>query len=400
MSQSPLHVLQNIFGYDSFRGNQEAIINNIIAGNHSFVLMPTGGGKSLCYQVPALLLNGLTVVVSPLIALMQDQVHSLRQLGIKAEMINSSMKKNEVQTVVNKMNNKEIDLLYVAPERLVTEEFLTLLSSVSINLFAIDEAHCVSQWGHDFRPSYMGLTVLSDRFPNIPRIALTATADEITRQDILDKLDLRSGKTFIASFDRPNIQYNVAFVKEAHKQLALFIKQYHRSHSGIVYCLSRKNTESIADYLQEVGVNAFPYHAGMNSKARSETQQRFLTEPNVVMVATIAFGMGINKSDVRFVVHANMPKNIESYYQETGRAGRDGKPANALMLFGMSDILMQKSFIANSEASEDKKKIAKQKLDSLVNFCKTKVCRRKILLNYFGEDYNKCNYCDNCLQKQ
>ena len=399
MNKSPLHILKNTFGYNKFRGDQEAIINNVISGNNSFVLMPTGGGKSLCYQIPALILDGLAIVVSPLIALMQDQVSALKLCGVRAATINSNVNVGDVWEIKNKVKNKELDLLYVAPERLLMEEFLDLLSSVSITLFAIDEAHCVSQWGHDFRPVYTELAILADKFPNTPRIALTATADELTRKDIIERLCLKNSTTFIDSFDRPNINYAISVGQNIKKQIVEFVKKKHHNHSGIVYCLSRKKTEEIVQHLRKEGLNAFAYHAGMDAQQRSKNQQRFLEEENIIMVATIAFGMGIDKPDVRFVVHANIPKNIEGYYQETGRAGRDGLPSNALMFYGLGDIAIQRSFVENSNASENQKRIERHKLNRLLGLCEATSCRRQILLEYFGDSCQPCNNCDTCLTK-
>ena len=392
----PLDVLRRVYGYDAFRDAQAEIIDHVIAGGDAFVLMPTGGGKSLCYQIPALCREGVGIVVSPLIALMQDQVEALVQLGVRAAAINSAMPGEQVAHTRAALRRGEIDLVYVAPERLLMEDFLALLEESPLALFAIDEAHCVSQWGHDFRPHYTQLSLLAERFPNVPRLALTATADAPTRKDIIERLHLREAREFVRGFDRPNIHYAIAVKDSPRQQLQRFLEG-HQGESGIVYCLSRQNVEDTAAWLQEKGYHALPYHAGLSAEVRAANQQRFLREEAVIMVATIAFGMGIDKPDVRFVAHMNIPKNIEAYYQETGRAGRDGLPAEALMLYGMQDAAQQRQFIESSEAPDAQKRIEHQKLNALLGLCEAACCRRQILLGYFGDRCDPCGNCDTCL---
>ena len=391
-------VLRDVFGYPAFRGEQKEIVTHLAGGGDALVLMPTGGGKSLCYQIPALLRDGMGVVVSPLIALMQDQVAALDEAGVRAASLNSSMTWPQVQEVERKVRTGNLDLLYVAPERLLTDRCLELLDSVaSIALFAIDEAHCVSQWGHDFRPEYIRLAVLAQRYPGIPRIALTATADEMTRKEIVARLHLQNARVFISSFDRPNIRYRIAEKQSARKQLLNFIRTEHDGESGIVYCLSRATVDETAAFLEGQGVNALPYHAGLDSGTRETNQSRFIREDGVVMVATIAFGMGIDKPDVRFVAHLDLPKSMEGYYQETGRAGRDGLPADAWMIYGLGDVVQQRWMIDQSEASEEYKRIFTSKLDAILGLCEAADCRRVRLLDYFGEASQPCGNCDNCL---
>jgi ATP-dependent DNA helicase RecQ len=393
---NPLTILKQTYGYGQFRGQQAEIIDYVNGGGSAFVLMPTGSGKSLCYQIPALCRDGVGVIISPLIALMQDQITALEQLGISAGAINSGMPYGEVLRVRQKLENNQLDLLYVAPERLVMEEFLEILDQVNIALFAIDEAHCVSQWGHDFRPDYTALSLLAKRFKEIPRIALTATADQATRKDIVDRLKLAEGKTFIGGFDRPNIHYSILERNNPKKQVYDFIRNHHSGDSGIIYCISRKKVEDMAEWLQEKNINALPYHAGLTPKVRSRNQDRFLREDNIIIVATIAFGMGIDKPDVRYVAHMNIPKSIEAYYQETGRAGRDGLPSNAYMIYGMDDAAMQRNWVENSEAPDIQKRIEHQKLNALLGLCEAAICRRQILLEYFDDTCEACGNCDTC----
>ena len=393
---NPLTILKQTYGYGQFRGQQAGIIDHVVQGGSAFVLMPTGSGKSLCYQIPSLCREGVGVIISPLIALMQDQITALEQLGISAGAINSGMPYGEVLRVRQKLENNQLDLLYVAPERLVMEEFLELLDQVNIALFAIDEAHCVSQWGHDFRPDYTALSLLARRFKGIPRIALTATADRATRKDIVDRLKLGDGKTFVGGFDRPNIHYSILERNNPKKQVFDFIKNNHSEDSGIIYCISRKKVEDMAEWLQGKDINALPYHAGLTPQVRSRNQDRFLREDNIIIVATIAFGMGIDKPDVRYVAHMNIPKSIEAYYQETGRAGRDGLPSNAYMIYGMDDAAMQRNWIENSEAPDIQKRIENQKLNALLGLCEAAICRRQILLEYFDDTGEPCGNCDTC----
>lgn len=389
--------MNDVFGYAEFRGAQAEIVDQIVNGGDALVLMPTGGGKSICFQIPSLIRDGVGIVVSPLIALMQDQVDALLQAGVKAAFLNSSLDANEARKVEQQLLNAELDLLYVAPERLLTPRFLSLLSQSKIALFAIDEAHCVSQWGHDFRPEYRELTVLHERFPDIPRIALTATADAPTRREIIERLSLAGAKQFVSSFDRPNICYSITQKTDAKNQLLDFLAD-HRNEAGIVYCLSRKKVEATADWLCGRGFTALPYHAGLDAAIRATHQKRFLREDGIIIVATIAFGMGIDKPDVRFVAHLDLPKSVESYYQETGRAGRDGQPAHAWLAYGLSDVVSLSQMIENSDSSQDRKRLEKQKLDALLGFCETIQCRRQTLLHYFGESYkNTCGNCDNCI---
>ena len=392
-------ILSEVFGYSQFRGEQREIIAHLMRGDDALVLMPTGGGKSLCYQIPALARDGMAVVVSPLIALMQDQVAALLEAGVRAAALNSAMSWPEVVATERQARAGQLDLLYVAPERLLTERCLSLLDQCSLALFAIDEAHCVSQWGHDFRPEYLQLAVLAERYPGVPRIALTATADIATRTEMVERLRLREPRVFIASFDRPNIRYRIAEKDNPRRQLQRFIHEEHPGESGIVYCLARASVEETADFLVRQGIEALPYHAGLDSGTREDNQRRFIRDDGIVMVATIAFGMGIDKPDVRFVAHLDLPKSIEGYYQETGRAGRDGLPADAWMVYGLQDVVQQRRMIDQSEASAEYKRVATAKLDALLGLCETTHCRRVRLLDYFGEAATPCGNCDNCLER-
>ncbi len=397
LPQNALKLLQNVFGYPAFRGQQAEIVQHVASGGDALVLMPTGGGKSLCYQIPAMLRDGVGVVVSPLIALMQDQVDALEEVGVRAAFLNSTQSFDEAMRIERKVRNGELDLIYVAPERLMTQRCQDLLASTNISLFAIDEAHCVSQWGHDFRPEYIQLSVLHERFPQVPRIALTATADQQTRDEIALRLQLGAARKFVSSFDRPNIRYQIVEKGNGRKQLLDFIRSEHAGDAGIVYCLSRKKVEETADFLNANGIPALPYHAGMNHTQRATHQSRFLREDGIIMTATIAFGMGIDKPDVRFVAHLDLPKNIEGYYQETGRAGRDGGPANAWMAYGLQDVVLQRRMIEESEAEDNFKRILGLKLDAMLGLCETLSCRRMRLLEYFGEASTPCGNCDTCL---
>lgn len=396
---SAQNILQTVFGYPSFRSPQDDIIQTVVEGGDALVLMPTGGGKSLCYQIPALLRPGCGIVVSPLIALMKDQVDALRQVGVRASYLNSSLDAATSNQVEQALLAGELDLLYVAPERLNQQRMLSLLQRSSIALFAIDEAHCVSQWGHDFRADYLQLSILHECFPDVPRIALTATADERTRAEIIHRLDLGEARQFIAGFDRPNIRYRIALKHNAKQQLLRFLKDEHPNDAGIIYCLSRKKTEETASWLQQQGFKALPYHAGLNAATRADHQSRFLREESVIVVATIAFGMGIDKPDVRFVAHLDLPKTIESYYQETGRGGRDGEPTDAWMIYGLQDVIKLRQMMSGSEGSEEHKRAEQHRLNAMLGLCEITSCRRQVLLNYFGDALPEpCGNCDNCLE--
>ena len=394
--QKAVEVLNSLYGYDSFRGHQAEIIEHVSAGNNALVLMPTGGGKSLCYQIPSLLRDGVGIIISPLIALMQDQVGAMQQLGVKAAFLNSTLSHGEQYELEQQLLSGQLDLLYIAPERLIKPYTLDLLSRCELALFAIDEAHCVSQWGHDFRADYLSLSLLSERFPNIPRIALTATADIRTRKEIIERLSLTGSNAYISGFDRPNIRYAIANKTTPKKQLLAFLQQ-RKQEAGIVYCLSRKKVEDTAQWLSEQGFNALSYHAGLTAQLRQTHQNRFLREDGVIIVATIAFGMGIDKPDVRFVAHLDLPKSIEAYYQETGRAGRDGQPADAWMIYGLQDVVRLQQMAQGSDGSEQFKRAEQHKLEAMLGLCEVTSCRRKVLLSYFADEApSQCGNCDNC----
>ncbi|UZW61944.1 DNA helicase RecQ [Lysobacter enzymogenes] len=398
MSSPALEILHRVFGHTAFRGEQAQIVQHVIDGGDALVLMPTGGGKSLCYQIPSLVREGCGLVVSPLIALMQDQVEALRQLGVRAAYLNSTLSADDAARIERELLAGELDLLYVAPERLLTARCLNLIDRAKIALFAIDEAHCVSQWGHDFRPEYRELTILHERWPDIPRIALTATADAPTQREIAERLNLEDAQRFVSSFDRPNLRYRVVHKDNGNRQLLDFLAS-HRGDSGIVYAFSRRRVETVAEQLVAAGIHALAYHAGMPAESRAANQRRFLQEDGVVMVATIAFGMGIDKPDVRFVAHVDLPKSIEGYYQETGRAGRDGEPADAWLCYGLGDVVSLRQLIQQGEAGEERKRVELRKLDSLLGYCESTECRRKGLLGWFGEPHpGECGNCDNCLE--
>lgn len=398
MNNSALSVLNTVFGYAEFRKPQDEVINTVINGNNALVLMPTGGGKSLCYQVPALIRSGCAIVISPLIALMQDQVNALTLLGVNASFLNSSLDHQQANNVEQALMQGQLDLLYIAPERLTQPRMLSLLQQCNIALFAIDEAHCVSQWGHDFRADYLQLSLLPQQFPLVPRIALTATADPRTHKEISEKLQLDDAKHFVAGFDRPNIQYRIGQKANARQQLLNFIRHEHAHDAGIIYCLSRKKTEETANWLCQQGLQALPYHAGLPNEVKELHQNRFLREDGLIIVATIAFGMGIDKPDVRFVAHLDLPKSIESYYQETGRAGRDGQAANAWMVYGLQDVIKLKQMLDKSQAPEQQKRIERQRLDAMLGLCEITTCRRQTLLHYFAEHLAKpCGNCDTCI---
>lgn len=397
MLEQALDILKSVFGYDAFRGHQAQIVDHVAGGGDALVLMPTGGGKSLCFQIPALLRGGLTVVVSPLIALMEDQVAALEELGVPAAALNSTLNQEDYRQVTARLRRGDIRLLYLAPERLVQPRMMEFLQQLPISLFAIDEAHCVSQWGHDFRPEYLQLSCLAGVFPEVPRVALTATADRRTRDEIIQRLNLQTATVFLSSFDRPNIFYRIVAKDNPRQQLLSFLHN-HRGNAGIVYCLSRKKVEEIASYLENRGYPALPYHAGLSNECRAEHQRRFINEDGLIMVATIAFGMGIDKSNVRFVAHLDLPKSLEAYYQETGRAGRDGLPADAWMTYGLQDVLLLRQLMQGSEGDERHKRVERHKLEAMLAFCEETRCRRQTLLNYFDEVMDTaCGHCDNCV---
>ena len=396
--RDPEQVLHEVFGYESFRPLQGDIIREVSEGRDALVLMPTGGGKSLCYQVPALVRSGTAIVISPLIALMQDQVAALKELGVRAAFLNSTMDFEQARATEYALMTGELDLLYCAPERLIQPRTIELLHDASISLFAIDEAHCVSQWGHDFRSDYLQLSMLSEQFPGVPRIALTATADERTRKEIAERLSLTEARHFVSGFNRPNIQYRIAPKTNANKQLLDFIKAEHEGDCGIVYCLSRNKVDATAKTLAQKGYTALPYHAGLSSEQRAHHQERFLREDGVIIVATIAFGMGIDKPDVRFVAHLDLPKSLEAYYQETGRAGRDGKPSTAWMVYGLQDVIKLRQMLESSQGNDHFKRVERQKLDAMLGLCEVTSCRRQVLLRYFGDELDRpCGNCDTCL---
>ncbi|WP_444944630.1 DNA helicase RecQ [Microbulbifer sp. ZKSA006] len=396
---SPQHILEHVFGYTNFRDPQQAVIDTLVAGNDALVLMPTGGGKSLCYQIPALARPGCGVVISPLIALMQDQVEALQEAGIRAAYLNSSLAYDEIQAIESQLLHGELDLLYLAPERLLQARTLSLLQRVELSLFAIDEAHCVSQWGHDFRADYLQLNCLHEQFPRVPRIALTATADKRTRAEIAQRLDLEEARHFVSSFDRPNIQYRIEPKDNQRRQLLQFLQSGQQGNAGVIYCLSRAKVESTAEWLNQQGFTALPYHAGLPAETRAENQRRFLREEGVIVVATIAFGMGIDKPDVRFVVHLDLPKSIEAYYQETGRAGRDGEASVALLLYGLEDVVKIGQMVESSEGSEEHKRQERSRLNAMLGLCEITSCRRQALLDYFAEPLDQpCGNCDTCLE--
>ncbi|MGI8399827.1 DNA helicase RecQ [Agrobacterium deltaense] len=397
MTADPLHILKTVYGYDAFRGRQADIIRHVVAGNNAFVLMPTGGGKSLCYQIPALARNGMGLIVSPLIALMVDQVAALRQAGVRAEALNSDLSPEERRALWRDMRAGKVDILYAAPETLLKPDVLDALQSIDLSLIAVDEAHCLSQWGHDFRPPYRQLDTLIERFPDTPRMALTATADEPTRAEILGHLGIEERDAFIAGFDRPNIRYAIMEKDNPRAQLKRFLKD-RDAESGIVYCLSKRKVDETAAWLREEGRDALPYHAGMDKATREENQTRFQHGEAVIIVATVAFGMGIDKPDVRFVVHIDLPGSIEAYYQETGRAGRDGLPSDVLMLYGYEDIALRNRFIEESDAADQRKYMERQKLDALLGLAETASCRRQVLLSYFGDRCEPCGNCDTCAE--
>lgn len=398
MNNTPLNILKHTFGYPCFRGQQADIVNAVCQGKNTLVVMPTGGGKSLCYQIPAILREGMGVVVSPLIALMQDQVNALTEQGVRACFLNSTLSYSRVQEIESAIACGQIDILYIAPERLNQPRTMAMLTRVQISLFAIDEAHCVAQWGHDFRADYLRLNILTEQFPHVPRVALTATADSRTQEEISSRLSLDEDSQFVCGFDRPNIQYNIRQKNQAKKQLLDFIRCGYEGNAGIVYCLSRKRVEDVAQWLQSNGINAFPYHAGLPTQQRQRNQDMFLREEGVVIVATIAFGMGIDKPNVRYVAHLDMPKSLEAYYQETGRAGRDGDPAIAVMFYGMEDVVKLGQMVANSEGDEEFKRHEQQRLNAMLGLCEMTACRRQALLRYFGDELKEpCGNCDNCL---